>query len=145
MGLRFIKRTWLLKDVGSDYSDDNDEIPEVLQTDHELEEENIVGDEPIPEEIDMEKSESEEEKDEGLRERFIQRDNKQSLLCHKHLTQNRNSTPKPSLLFPLFKSFPSTLNEPLNVILSSTLLLKQPLTQPLLLTLQRTSVFSPIL
>ena len=82
MGLRFIKRTWLLKDVGSDYSDDNDEIPEVLQTDHELEEANIVGDEPIPEEIDMEKSESEEEKDEALRERFIQRDNKHSLLCH---------------------------------------------------------------
>ena len=53
MGLRFIKRTWLLKDVGSDYSDDNDEIPEVLQTDHELEEANIVGDEPIPEEIDI--------------------------------------------------------------------------------------------
>ena len=141
---RLIQRTWLLKDVGSDVPSD-EEIPEVLQRDQELEEANIVDDKPIPEEVDMENNGNEEEKDEGLRERFIQRDNKQSLLCHKHLTQNRNSTPKPSLLFPLFKSFPSTLNEPLNVIFFSTVLLKQPLTQPLLLTLQRTSVLSPIL
>ena len=148
MRLGLITRTWLLQDVGSDYQDEEEEIPEVLQTEQELEEANIIQ-EPVPEEIDIDKNGSEDEKEsrdeEGIRKRFVQRDNKQSLLCQKHFNQNRNSTPKPILFFPLFKSFASILNEPLNTILSSTLLLKQPLTQPLLLILQRTSVLSATL
>ena len=52
------RSSWLLRDVDASYQDEEEDVPEALQTPEELEDANIVSD-----------SESEKEEEEGVRKR----------------------------------------------------------------------------
>jgi len=56
-------RSWLLRDVDASYQDEEEEIPEALQTPEELEEANVVSDNESSEE------EANEDSEEGIRRR----------------------------------------------------------------------------
>ena len=56
-------RSWLLRDVDASYQDEEEEIPEALQTPEELEEANVVSDNESSEE------EAHEDSEEGIRRR----------------------------------------------------------------------------
>ena len=56
-------RSWLLRDVDASYQDEEEEIPEALQTPEELEEANVVSDNESSEE------EANEDSEDGIRRR----------------------------------------------------------------------------